>query len=34
MLTGALRNYWMSYYHLRRVTVYDFARKAELTDEP
>ena len=30
----ALRNYWMSYYHLRRVTVYDFARKAELTDEP
>ena len=30
----ALRNYWMSYYHLRRVTVYDFARRAELTDEP
>ena len=30
----ALRNYWMSYYHLRRITVYDFARKAELTDEP
>ena len=30
----ALRNYWMSYYHLRRVTVYDFARKLELTDEP
>ena len=30
----ALRNYWMSYYHLRRVTVYDFARKLDLTDEP
>ena len=30
----ALRNYWMSYYHLRRVTLYDFARKVELTDEP
>ncbi len=30
----ALRNYWTSYYLLRRVTLYDFARKAELVDEP
>jgi outer membrane protein TolC len=28
----ALRNYWTSYYHLRRVTLYDFERKAELSD--
>jgi len=30
----ALRNYWTSYYLLRRLTLYDFARKVELTDEP
>jgi outer membrane protein TolC len=29
----ALRNYWTSYYLLRRITLYDFARKVELTDE-
>jgi outer membrane protein TolC len=28
----ALRNYWTSYYHLRRVTLYDFERKAQVTD--
>ncbi|HEX4683144.1 MAG TPA: TolC family protein [Gemmatimonadaceae bacterium] len=28
----ALRSYWMSYYHLRRVTLYDFATKTELSD--
>jgi outer membrane protein TolC len=26
----ALRNYWTSYYHLRRVTLYDFALKREM----
>jgi outer membrane protein TolC len=26
----ALRNYWTSYYHLRRVTLYDFERKEEV----
>jgi outer membrane protein TolC len=30
----ALRNYWTSYYHLRRVTLYDFEKKQELSDEP
>src|SRR4051812_4422654 len=30
----ALRNYWTSYYHLRRVTLYDFARKQEMADTP
>jgi outer membrane protein TolC len=30
----ALRNYWTSYYHLRRVTLYDFERKEELEDRP
>jgi outer membrane protein TolC len=30
----ALRNYWASYYHLRRVTLYDFARKQEMADTP
>jgi outer membrane protein TolC len=29
----ALRNYWTSYYLLRRITLYDFAKKAELTDD-
>jgi outer membrane protein TolC len=28
----ALRNYWTAYYHLRRVTLYDFATKQELGD--
>lgn len=28
----ALRNYWTAYYHLRRVTLYDFATKTELAD--
>jgi outer membrane protein TolC len=28
----ALRNYWTAYYHLRRVTLYDFATKQELAD--
>jgi outer membrane protein TolC len=28
----ALRSYWTSYYHLRRVTLYDFATKQELAD--
>ena len=28
----ALRNYWTSYYHLRRVTLYDFSAKSELSD--
>jgi outer membrane protein TolC len=28
----ALRSYWTSYYHLRRVTLYDFERKEEMTD--
>lgn len=30
----ALRNYWMSYYHLRRVTLYDFERQQEMADRP
>ena len=29
----ALRAYWTAYYHLRRVTLYDFANKQELADE-
>jgi outer membrane protein TolC len=29
----ALRNYWITYYHLRRSTLYDFVTKAELADE-
>jgi outer membrane protein TolC len=29
----ALRNYWTSYYHLRRVTLYDFAARKELVSE-
>ena len=29
----ALRNYWITYYHLRRVTLYDFERNAPLVDE-
>ncbi|MEO7085922.1 MAG: TolC family protein [Gemmatimonadaceae bacterium] len=29
---AALRNYWTSYYHLRRVTLYDFAKKQEMSD--
>ena len=29
----ALRGYWTAYYHLRRVTLYDFATKHELVDE-
>ncbi|HET7374160.1 MAG TPA: TolC family protein [Gemmatimonadaceae bacterium] len=28
----ALRNYWTAYYHLRRVTLYDFSAKQELAD--
>lgn len=28
----ALRNYWTAYYHLRRVTLYDFTTKRELAD--
>ncbi|HTI62388.1 MAG TPA: TolC family protein [Gemmatimonadaceae bacterium] len=28
----ALRNYWTAYYHLRRVTLYDFATKQEMAD--
>lgn len=30
----ALRNYWTAYYHLRRVTLYDFAKKQEMSDPP
>jgi outer membrane protein TolC len=30
----ALRTYWMSYYYLRRVTLYDFAARRELADVP
>jgi hypothetical protein len=30
----ALRNYWTSYYHLRRVTLYDFEKKQEMADAP
>ena len=29
----ALRNYWMSFYLLRRLTLYDYAKKVELTDD-
>ena len=29
----ALRNYWITYYHLRRVTLYDFERNQELLDD-
>ncbi|MEP6619374.1 MAG: TolC family protein [bacterium] len=28
----ALRSYWTAYYHLRRVTLYDFAAKREMAD--
>ena len=28
----ALRNYWITYYHLRRVTLYDFAKKQEMAE--
>jgi outer membrane protein TolC len=30
----ALRGYWTAYYHLRRVTLYDFAKKQEMSDQP
>jgi outer membrane protein TolC len=30
----ALRGYWTAYYHLRRVTLYDFAMKIELSEMP
>ena len=30
----ALRQYWTAYYHLRRVTLYDFAKKQEMADVP
>ena len=30
----ALRAYWTAYYHLRRVTLYDFVAKQELADVP
>ena len=30
----ALRNYWTSYYHLRRVTLYDFEKKQEMSEQP
>jgi len=30
----ALRNYWTSYYHLRRVTLYDFEKKQQMEDRP
>jgi outer membrane protein TolC len=30
----ALRSYWTSYYHLRRVTLYDFATKQRMSDQP
>jgi outer membrane protein TolC len=29
----SLRTYWTSYYHLRRVTLYDFVARAPLVDE-
>ena len=29
----ALRNYWTAYYHLRRVTLYDFALKQPMSEE-
>jgi outer membrane protein TolC len=28
----SLRTYWTAYYHLRRVTLYDFARKQEMSE--
>jgi len=28
----ALRNYWTSFYRLRRVTLYDFVAKREMAD--
>lgn len=28
----ALRSYWTAYYHLRRVTLYDFVAKQPLSD--
>jgi outer membrane protein TolC len=30
----SLRSYWSAYYHLRRVTLFDFATNARLVDEP
>ena len=30
---GALRSYWIAYYHLRRATLYDFVTKQALADE-
>jgi outer membrane protein len=30
----ALRSYWTAYYHLRRVTLYDFAKKQQMSDQP
>ena len=29
----ALRSYWTAYYHLRRVTLYDFGAKRPLVDD-
>ena len=29
----ALRNYWITYYHLRRVTLYDFEKSVPLVDD-
>jgi outer membrane protein TolC len=29
----ALRTYWTAYYHLRRVTLYDFAKKQEMSEQ-
>jgi outer membrane protein len=29
---ASLRNYWTSYYHLRRVTLYDFAKQQEMSE--
>jgi outer membrane protein TolC len=31
-LVQAIRSYWTAYYHLRRVTLYDFAAKREMAD--
>ena len=28
----ALRSYWTAYYHLRRVTLYDFSTRSELSE--
>jgi outer membrane protein TolC len=30
----ALRNYWITYYHLRKVTLYDFERNQGLAEGP